>query len=198
MITAMMVPNILFFKDKPPTSPSFTSDVEKEDFGVALKLLRDSKDYIFICISFSMFYGSFTIIAVILNFLLVPFKLGDPLKGAVISAIPMFSGMVGCIISSIYLKKYEKYKKIIVICMLGSTGGLFFFLMMLYSENFILVCLSTFALGLFIVPLVPAMLEFACETCFPIGEATCTGFIYALAHIFGGIGGMALTALLEV
>ena len=70
MITAMMVPNILFFKDKPPTSPSFTSDVEKEDFGVALKLLRDSKDYIFQCISFSLFYGSFTIIAVILNFIL--------------------------------------------------------------------------------------------------------------------------------
>ena len=54
-----------------------------------------------------------------------------------------------------------------------------------------------FALGLFVVPLIPAMLEFACETCFPIGEATCTGFIYALAHIFGGIGGIALTALVE-
>ena len=198
MITAMMVPNILFFKDKPPTSPSFTSDVEKEDFGVALKLLRDSKDYIFQCISFSLFYGSFVIIAVILNFLLKPFGLSDPLYSSVISVIPIVSGMVGCIISSIYLKKYEKYKKIIVICMLGSTGGLFFFLMMLWSEKFILVCLSMFTIGLFVVPLIPAMLEYACETCFPIGEATCTGFIYALAHIFGGIGGMALTALLEV
>ena len=114
-----------------------------------------------------------------------------------ISVIPIVSGMVGCIISSIYLKKSEKYKKIIVICMLGSTGGLFFFLVMLWSEKFILVCLSMFTIGLFVVPLIPAMLEFACETCFPIGEATCTGFIYALAHIFGGIGGIALTALVE-
>ena len=54
-----------------------------------------------------------------------------------------------------------------------------------------------FIIGLFVVPLIPAMLEYACETCFPIGEATCTGFIYALAHIFGGIGGIALTALVE-
>ena len=197
MITAMMVPNILFFKDKPPTSPSFTSDVEKEDFGVALKLLRDSKDYIFQCISFSLFYGSFTILAVILNFLLEPFGLSDPIYSSVISVIPIVSGMVGCIISSIYLKKYETYKKIIVICMLGATGWLFFFLMMLWTEKFILVCLSMFTIGLFVVPLIPAMLEFACETCFPIGEATCTGFIYALAHIFGGIGGIALTALVE-
>ena len=115
-----------------------------------------------------------------------------------ISVIPIVSGMVGCIISSIYLKKSEKYKKIIVICMLGSTGGLFFFLMMLYSENFILVCLSMFIIGLFVVPLIPAMLEYACETCFPIGEATCTGFIYALAHIFRGISGIALTALVNL
>ena len=47
------------------------------------------------------------------------------------------------------------------------------------------------------MPLISAMLEIACETCFPIGEAICIGFICALAHIFGGIGGIALTALVE-
>lgn len=46
------------------------------------------------------------------------------------------------------------------------------------------------------VPLIPVMLEFSCETSFPIGEATVTGFIYALAHVFGGLGGIGLTVLL--
>ena len=46
------------------------------------------------------------------------------------------------------------------------------------------------------VPLIPTMLELACETCFPIGEATITGFMYAIAHIVGGVGGIGLTAFI--
>lgn len=145
--------------------------------------------------SFSFFYGSFTILAVILNFLIEPFGLGDPIYSSVISVTPIISGIIGCVITSLHLKKYQKYKFVIVICMLGSTGGMVFFLMMLWTKTFFLVVISIFTIGLFIVPLIPAMLEFACETCFPIGEATATGFIYAMAHIFGGLGGMALTEL---
>ncbi len=51
--------------------------------------------------------------------------------------------------------------------------------------------------GLFIVPLIPAMLEFSCEINFPIGEATTTGFIFAIAHVFGALSGIGLTALLN-
>jgi hypothetical protein len=79
--------------------------------------------------------------------------------------------------------------------MVGSTFGMVFFLLMLWTQTFFLVVISIFSIGIFIVPLIPAMLEFACETSFPIGEATATGFIYAIAHIFGGLGGMALTEL---
>jgi fucose permease len=135
-------------------------------------------------------------LAVILNFLIVPFGLGDPIYSSILSVTPIVSGMVGCIITSIHLKKYQKYKYIILFCMVGSTCGMVFFLLMLWTQTFLLVVISIFSIGLFIVPLIPAMLEFACETSFPIGEATATGFIYAIAHIFGGLGGMALTELI--
>ena len=82
--------------------------------------------------------------------------------------------------------------------MLGSTSGLVVFLLMLWTRNFYLVVMAIFIIGMFIVPLVPAMLEFACETCFPIGEATATGFIYAISHIFGGVGGICFTELVKV
>jgi hypothetical protein len=73
---------------------------------------------------------------------------------------------------------------------------LFLFAVLLWTENFFLVIIGIFGVGLFMVPLIPAMLEFACETSFPIGEATITGFIYAIAHICGGVGGIGFTALL--
>lgn len=83
-----------------------------------------------------------------------------------------------------------------MICMIGAALSLLAFALMLWTENFYIVMLTVFGVGLFTVPLIPAMLEFACETCFPIGEATITGFIYAIAHICGGLGGIGLTALL--
>ena len=46
------------------------------------------------------------------------------------------------------------------------------------------------------VPLIPVMLEFSCEISFPTGEASTIGFIYALAHVIGGVGGIGLTFII--
>ena len=46
------------------------------------------------------------------------------------------------------------------------------------------------------VPAMPTMLELGCENCFPIGEGSITGFMYASAHTIGGLGGIGITALL--
>jgi hypothetical protein len=37
---------VIFFRDKPPTPPSYSTDVEKEDFGIAMKVLAKDKNYI--------------------------------------------------------------------------------------------------------------------------------------------------------
>ena len=92
-----MLANLVLFRDKPPTPPSFSASVEKEDFKVALKLISKSKDYFFLCCSFAFFYGSFTVLAIILNFLLTPFNMGDPIYSSVLSITPIVSGIVGCI-----------------------------------------------------------------------------------------------------
>jgi len=52
---------------------------------------------------------------------------------------------------------------------------------------------TTFLFGFFMVPCIPTMLEFACENYFPIGEGSISGFMYALAHTIGGLGGIGIT-----
>lgn len=44
--TCFIIPNFVFFKDKPPTPPSFVDSVEREDFKVALRVLAKDKIYI--------------------------------------------------------------------------------------------------------------------------------------------------------
>jgi hypothetical protein len=52
-------------------------------------------------------------------------------------------------------------------------------------------------LGFCIIPMIPTMTEWVCETSFPIGEATVTGFVWAIAHIYAGTTSLGYTALLE-
>ena len=66
----------------------------------------------------------------------------------------------------------------------------------LWTDNFYLVLVSIIFFGFFIFPLNPTMFEFACENCFPKGEGSITGFMYALSHTFGALGGVGITYLL--
>lgn len=81
--------------------------------------------------------------------------------------------------------------------MIGSTISLGIFMVSLLSEKLGIVLPPILLIGFFIVPSIPTLLEFSCESNFPIGEGTISGFIYAVAHITGGFGGMGLTALVH-
>ena len=63
----------------------------------------------------------------------------------------------------------------------------------LWTENIYLIIIPMVFMGFFMVPFIPTMLEFACENCFPIGEGSITGFMYALGHSIGGLGGIGIT-----
>lgn len=52
-------------------------------------------------------------------------------------------------------------------------------------------------LGFFIIPIIPILLELANEVCFPIGEATVTGFIYTVAHIVSFCLGSLFSLILD-
>ena len=83
-----------------------------------------------------------------------------------------------------------------MICMIGGFFSLASFAFLLWTKNFWGILIPVLGLGFFMVPLIPTMLELACETCFPIGEATITGFMFAIAHIVGGVGGIGLTVFI--
>lgn len=52
-------------------------------------------------------------------------------------------------------------------------------------------------LGFFIIPVIPILLELANEVCYPIGEATVTGFIFTVAHIAGFLLGSGFSLIID-
>lgn len=62
---------------------------------------------------------------------------------------------------------------------------------MFYTEKLFLVVISTGIVGIFFLPMIPIILEFACESVFPIGEGSTVGFLSLMNNLFallyGGI-----------
>ena len=74
--------------------------------------------------------------------------------------------------------------------MIGTISSIIYFLLSLWSRKFWQLLIPDFLVGLFVVPLVPTMLEYACETSFPVGEAIVTGIHLGAGHLLGGLMGI--------
>ena len=73
MVSLMSLLNLLFYKDKPASPPSFSANTEREEFSVALKMLVKKKTYVLITICFALGYGTFIDFAVVLGELIDPY-----------------------------------------------------------------------------------------------------------------------------
>lgn len=49
----------------------------------------------------------------------------------------------------------------------------------------------------FLIPLVPIMLELACETTFPVGEGTAVGLLFAMGNFSGFVLGVFLSLIVQ-
>lgn len=78
---------------------------------------------------------------------------------------------------------------------LGSISALVIFCPVLEFYNVALACLISAYNSFFLIPLVPIMLEFACELVFPIGEGFVVGCLFACGNLGGFIIG-SLTSLI--
>mmetsp|Transcript_12926 Transcript_12926/g.1902 ORF Transcript_12926/g.1902 Transcript_12926/m.1902 type:complete len:159 (-) Transcript_12926:152-628(-) len=128
---------------------------------------------------------------------LTPFNLGNSGYVAGITATPIVTGVVGCYFSSKYLAKTQNYKKTIYVSILLSIASLAGFTILINFESFIIMLIPAALLGLGIIPMIPSVTEWVCETSYPIGEATVTGFLWAIAHIFAGTTAFGFTAMVE-
>jgi len=196
IVSSISILNLFCYRDKPPTPPSFTATAEREDFKISLKQLIRNRTYILISICFALVYGCFIDFAVVLGQLIAPFGFESGETSA-LSAVCVISGIFGSVIMLNLLKKTLAYKKLVGICILGSIASSILMLFVLQTEVFLFVLLPSVSLGFFIIPVIPILLELANEVCYPIGEATVTGFIYTLAHISSFILGSIFSLIID-
>lgn len=80
---------------------------------------------------------------------------------------------------------------------LGSCSAMIIFYPMLETGILALASLASAYNSFFLIPLVPIMLELACETAFPVGEGTAAGLLFAMGNFAGFVMGTFLSLIVQ-
>lgn len=81
---------LVFLKDKPPTPPSFTATVKREeDIKIATKELLRNSNYMKLLFGLSLAFGSFTGLIVTVSFLVLPFGFNQSDTSYMIAIVPV-------------------------------------------------------------------------------------------------------------
>lgn len=116
------------------------------------------KDFMLLLVAFGLYFGVFNAIAVILGFMLAPWFGKSAMATTLVGSSPIISGIIGVIILGPLQRKSKKFKKWIVICMLGSTSAMILFYPMLETNQVAVATIISAYNSFFLIPLVPIML----------------------------------------
>ena len=84
---------LLLYRAKPPTPPSFTSSIKRENFILATKLLLKNKNYLLFVCGSSLLFGSFVGgLLVSISFLLKPFGFKENDTSLILAVVPIAGG----------------------------------------------------------------------------------------------------------
>jgi len=194
--TLLTFPLFFLFKNKPKVPPSKTADTEKYSYKQSLKSLFGNKNYLVFIISIGLVWGSYNVLATVLQPLLQPYGVTESQSGN-LGAITLVSGLVGSIVWGIYVDNTKRYKFSVVICGLLSIASLGAIAAVVPQESYLLVCLATGVYGFFTTPVFPLAYEFSAELSFPVAEAASGGLMVVMTQIFGALGTVGIDALID-
>ena len=108
------------------------------------------------------------------------------------------AGLIGCFVGSPILARTQRFKLIVLICIVVSSAGSLLFSVTIPVSNIFLSCFCVILLGFGIYPLYAFLVELGVEVSYPVGEAMSTGLLNSGGQIVGIVGTFATTALLPV
>ena len=185
-----------FFPNQPNSltpHQSFTEDEEnfQEGFFPALKLIRmqmnicfSNPQFLTLFISGSIGIGIFNTISTLLEQMVTPFCY-DSQDASLFSAGLLFSGLLSSVVVSFYLDQTKAYSQVL------KLGNFFSFCMLFLISIFLRpgfkkeLTISFCFLGLFYIPMGPAIFQALAETTFPCPEHISSFLVLSNAQILG-------------
>jgi MFS family permease len=146
--------------------------------------LMANRDYLILFLVFSIGVGFFNAILTLLNQIVAPFGYSNDDAGT-FGAVFILAGLVGAGIMGKIMESTKAYKTILRVgigmCCITTT----FTLLMLFSNNFWPLTIAWALMGMFILPLLPVMMENCSECTYPVPEDISMGILFAGCNVLG-------------
>jgi len=162
----------LFFKDKPPTPPSFSAVVPKEDFKRALKQLMRNPHYILLCTAFGVMFGGYFGVITLLEQIASVHGYSDQIIG-VIGFVIMLGGVVGALSASAVDHLHKYYRLVTIISFFASSISFITFnLAISRPHNLAPIMVTSLIFGFFVNLNAQISIQSSVEISFPVAEET--------------------------
>ncbi|XP_007472858.1 feline leukemia virus subgroup C receptor-related protein 2 isoform X2 [Monodelphis domestica] len=171
----------------PPVIIPNLQDMEKlaHHISILFFLTAGVATLLFILISICLNAGSFYALSTLLNRMVIYHYPGEELNAGRIGLTIIFTGMVGAMISGIWLDKTKTYKGTTLVVYALSLIGMVVYTVTLSLGYIWILFLTAGTLGCFMTGYIPLGFEFAVELTYPESEAMSSGLLNVSAQIFG-------------
>ncbi|XP_068948033.1 heme transporter FLVCR2 [Petaurus breviceps papuanus] len=194
---------IFIFREKPKYPPShaqylsYTMEARKAAYFESIGRLMKNLNFVLLLISYGLNVGAFYALSTLLNRMVVFNYPGEEVNAGRIGLTIIITGMVGAMISGIWLDKTKTYKQTTVVVYSMALVGMVVFTVTLGLGHLWVVFLTAGMLGFFMTGYLPLGFEFAVELTYPESEGMSSGLLNVSAQIFGIIFTISQGQLIE-
>jgi len=174
----------LFVKDKPKLPPNPIAAEKKVSMTIGLKSLFRNKDFLYLLGLFFIGVGAFNAILTKIDSIFKnrTLDIDSTLAPGVVGGLIVIGGMCGAVVLSALSDKYHKRR---IFLILAAGMAVPFSLLLQYLSSIVLLGISGFVFGFFLISAMPVGLTYAVEKTHPVPEATSNGILMLSGQISG-------------
>lgn len=181
-----LVIGALFFiliKERPQTPPCEPGQVERLLVMEGLKSILRNSSFIWLMIIFFIGLGVFNSVTTWIENILHPRGFSVTQAG-IAGGVMIAAGIIGAIILPILSDRYRKRIPFIILALVGTTLGL---AGIAFATNYLVLIVSSFAMGFFLLSAGPIGFQYGAELAFPASEGMSNGLLMLMGQISGVI-----------
>nr|XP_023668672.1 feline leukemia virus subgroup C receptor-related protein 2-like isoform X2 [Paramormyrops kingsleyae]XP_023668673.1 feline leukemia virus subgroup C receptor-related protein 2-like isoform X2 [Paramormyrops kingsleyae] len=189
--TVLFILVMAFFREKPDVPPTqaqvmaCSMSAEYYSYGASILRLLRNTSFILLIVSYGLNVGCFYAVGTLLNRMIIAHYPGQEVNAGRIGLTIVIAGMIGSLISGIWLDRTKTYKQTTLAVYFMTFVGMLVYTFTLDLGHLWVVFITAASLGFFMTGYLPLGFEFAVELTYPESEGTSSGLLNCSAQVFG-------------
>uniref|UniRef100_A0A8C8WFK8 FLVCR choline and putative heme transporter 2 n=1 Tax=Panthera leo TaxID=9689 RepID=A0A8C8WFK8_PANLE len=189
--TLLFILVIIVFKEKPKHPPSRAQSLsyalaspDASYLSSIVRLFRNL-NFVLLVITYGLNAGAFYALSTLLNRMVILHYPGEEVNAGRIGLTIVIAGMLGAVISGIWLDRSKTYKETTLVVYIMTVVGMVVYTLTLNLGHLWVVFITAGTMGFFMTGYLPLGFEFAVELTYPESEGMSSGLLNVSAQVFG-------------